>query len=128
MRIAILIFITLFFSNCNKPEKSEVSNDDVYGEYEIADPSKSKGRREPVVHVVEIVQMKFVPDVVSIHQGDTVVWVNNDMVIHDVTEQYDKKWTSSPIHLKESWQMVVTQSADYYCSLHLVMKGKIVVN
>ena len=79
-------------------------------------------------HTVEIKQMKFDPAELIVQKGDTVVWINNDMVIHDVTEQYAKEWTSSPIPLKKSWQMVVTQSSDYYCSLHVVMKGKIVVN
>lgn len=128
MRVAILVCLTLFLSNCNISEKSEVSNGDGYGEYEISDPSKSHEGSGPVVHIVEIVQMKFVPDVLNVHKGDTVVWVNNDMVMHDVTEQHDKRWTSAPISSRKTWRMVVTQSEDYYCSLHVVMKGKIVVN
>lgn len=78
-------------------------------------------------HTVEIKQMKFEPAELTVQKGDTVVWLNNDMVVHDVTEQYGKEWTSSPIPLNESWQMIVTQSWDYYCSLHVVMKGKLVV-
>ena len=26
-----------------------------------------------------------------------------------------------------SWSMVVTEGADYYCSIHVVMKGKLTV-
>ena len=39
----------------------------------------------------------------------------------------DKKWTSSEILQDGLWKMSVTQSSDYYCSIHPVMKGKIVM-
>lgn len=78
-------------------------------------------------HTVEIKQMKFNPAELQISKGDTVVWVNKDIVAHDVTEESAKKWTSSIIPSNTSWQMVVTQSSDYYCSIHVVMKGKLIV-
>jgi len=78
-------------------------------------------------HTVEIKQMRFDPPELQISKGDTVVWVNNDIVAHDVTEESARRWTSSLIPSNASWQMVVTQSSDYYCSIHVVMKGKVVV-
>ena len=71
--------------------------------------------------------MKFQPAELEVQKGDTVVWVNRDIVAHDVTEQPDKAWTSSPLTTGQSWSMVAEQSADYYCSIHVVMKGKLVV-
>ena len=81
----------------------------------------------PKVHTVEIKQMKFQPAELIVQKGDTVVWINNDIVAHDVTEEPDKAWTSSVMPVGESWSLVATQSADYYCSIHVVMKGKLVV-
>jgi plastocyanin len=81
----------------------------------------------PKVHTVEIKQMKFQPAELIVQKGDTVVWINNDIVAHDVTEEPDKAWTSSVMPVGESWSLVVTQSADYYCSIHVVMKGKLVI-
>lgn len=81
----------------------------------------------PKVHTVEIKQMKFQPAELIVQKGDTVVWINNDIVAHDVTEEPVKAWTSSLMPVGESWSMVVTQSADYYCSIHVVMKGKLIV-
>jgi plastocyanin len=78
-------------------------------------------------HTVEIKQMKFNPAELQVSKGDTVVWVNKDIVAHDVTEESAKKWTSSIIPSNTFWQMVVTQSSDYYCSIHVVMKGKLIV-
>ena len=78
-------------------------------------------------HTVEIKQMKFNPAELQVTKGDTVVWINNDIVAHDVTDETAKRWTSSLIPSHASWQMVVTESSDYYCSIHVVMKGKLVV-
>ena len=81
----------------------------------------------PKVHTVEIKQMKFQPAELVVQKGDTVVWINNDIVAHDVTEETNKAWTSSLMPVGQSWSLVVTKNADYYCSIHVVMKGKLVV-
>lgn len=78
-------------------------------------------------HTVEIKAMKFQPAELVAENGDTVVWVNHDILAHDVTEQPSKAWSSSVMPAGASWSLVVTQSADYYCSIHVVMKGKIVM-
>ena len=76
---------------------------------------------------VEIKQMQFQPASLTVQKGDTVVWINNDIVAHDVTEEKGRLWTSGPLAPGASWSLVVTESADYYCSIHVVMKGKLVV-
>lgn len=82
----------------------------------------------PKLHVVEITQMKFVPDVLNVNKGDTIMWINKDMVDHDVTEQNLNSWTSSRMPSGASWKMVATKSDAYYCSLHVIMEGKIIVD
>jgi len=84
-------------------------------------------KHEPRVYTVEIKQMKFQPSELIVQKGDTVVWINKDIVAHDVTEELSKAWTSSMMPVGKSWSLVVTQSADYYCSIHVVMKGKLLV-
>jgi plastocyanin len=81
----------------------------------------------PVKHIVEIKAMKFEPAELILNRGDTVVWVNRDIVAHDVTEEPGKAWTSSIMPAGASWSLVVAKSADYYCSIHVVMKGKLLV-
>ncbi len=39
------------------------------------------------VYTVEIRNMKFVPDSITVNKGDEVVFVNRDMVTHCVTEE-----------------------------------------
>lgn len=80
------------------------------------------------LYTVEIKDMKFVPDILTVNVGDTVLWINRDIVDHDVTEETSKAWSSSVIPSGESWKMVLLDSVSYYCSLHPIMKGKIEVN
>ena len=79
------------------------------------------------VYNVEIKQMQFQPPELTLQKGDTVLWTNRDIVTHDVTEEKSKLWTSGPLAPGESWSLVVSESADYYCSIHVVMKGKLIV-
>ncbi len=79
----------------------------------------------PELHVIEIKDMKFQPESLSVKRGDTVMWINHDMVTHCVTEQKTKAWTSSNIVANSSWTMVIKNDADYFCAIHQVMKGKI---
>lgn len=81
----------------------------------------------PHYHTVEIKQMKFIPQELTVARGDTVVWVNNGITAHDVTAQPQPTWTSSSMPVGGSWKMIIDESSDYYCSIHVVMKGKLVV-
>jgi len=84
---------------------------------------------EPGDHrfIVEINKMKFIPDQLAVHKGDTVVWVNNDLTNHCIT-QNSKGWTSSIIEPGKFWKKVITKNEDYFCAIHVVMKGKVLAN
>lgn len=121
-------FLALVLWGCGRTEKQDAGNDDPYGAYAIPGPVSPDSGDEPKVHVVNIVQMKFVPEVLNVHKGDTVVFVNKDLVDHDVTELDRSLWTSSKMPGGTSWKMAATSSQTYYCSLHVVMRGKIIVD
>ncbi len=74
---------------------------------------------------VDIKQMQFQPAELTVQKGDTVTWTNHDIVAHDVTEEKSKRWTSGPLAQGESWSLIVKESVDYYCSIHVVMKGRL---
>ncbi len=80
----------------------------------------------PQVYTITIQDMKFQPAELNVKRGDTVVWVNNDLVTHDVTEETNKLWSSGPLPAGKSWKMAVGQNAEYFCSIHVVMKGKLI--
>lgn len=79
----------------------------------------------PKAITVEISQMKFSPAELQVRKGDTVTFINRDMVTHDVTEASGKLWKSPPLAPGNSWRMVVTQNTAYFCSFHPVMQGSI---
>ena len=106
-----LLCFMFLFNSCSTPEERAE---------EIPGPVNR-------VYHVEIKQMQFLPAELTLQKGDTVVWTNNDIVIHDVTEEKSKLWTSGPLTTGQSWSFVVTGTADYYCSIHVVMKGKLLV-
>lgn len=76
--------------------------------------------------VVVIEQMKFVPDTLTVKKGDTITFINKDLVPHDVTE-IAKGWKSGTLNPDSSWRFVPQKDADYFCSIHVVMKGRIKV-
>ena len=71
--------------------------------------------------------MQFNPAELTLQKGDTVVFINNDLVVHDITQEPDKTWTSSNLSPGQSYKMAVGVSTDYYCSIHPTMKGKLIV-
>ncbi len=87
---------------------------------------ESQNSYQPQTHIVEIRDMKFQPAELNVHKGDTVIWINKDIVAHDVTEQ-DKVWASPALASDSSWTKIIMQSDAYYCSIHVVMKGKLTV-
>ena len=93
----------------------------------IAACSLETEKRIPRIHHVQIKNMKFEPAQVTVSKGDSIVWTNLDIVNHDVTEEKTKAWTSGPITMGKVWKVEAAESADYFCSIHVVMKGKIIV-
>jgi plastocyanin len=79
------------------------------------------------VHTVEIRAMKFQPSALTVKKGDTVLFINRDFVVHDVTEAESKRWNSMPLETDKSYRLVVNRSEGYYCSFHPVMKGSIII-
>jgi len=84
-------------------------------------------RAVPVVHTIVISAMQFNPAELTLQKGDTIVFVNNDLVVHDITQEPDKTWSSSNLSPGQSYRMAVRESSNYFCSIHPAMKGKLVV-
>ena len=111
-QVAVIIFISLFafLYGCHSPEDRAINVE-----------------TEPQVYNVEISGMKFNPQELLVNSGDVVIFTNKDLVVHDVTEDPERSWTSKPIPVDSSWKKVFTTREDYQCTIHPVMKGKITV-
>jgi plastocyanin len=100
------------FSSCSTPEERSM-------QIQQATVTKS--------HTILIQQMKFSPAELTVQEGDSITWINRDMVTHNVTEELNKEWASGDLPVGKKWSMVATKTADYFCTLHPVMKGRLVV-
>jgi len=80
-------------------------------------------------HLVEIRKFKFVPDTLSVKSGDTITWVNHDIVPHTATAS-DKSWDTGKIKKGERGQVTVGDGfADaYFCRFHPNMKASLKVD
>ena len=88
----------------------------------------SRASRGSALHRVVIRGLKFDPDSVSIAVGDTVEWLNRDIVPHTATAK-SSHWNSQIISPNEVWRTVLTipGSEPYSCQVHPTMKAKIEV-
>jgi plastocyanin len=75
---------------------------------------------------VRIADMKFEPDALTVHPGDTVIWRNEDMVAHTVV---GGPLHSSSIADGQTYQWTAGEPADipYVCTLHPMMKASVTV-
>lgn len=78
----------------------------------------------PQRHVVEIRDFSFHPKHTVASLGDTIVWINRDVVPHTATAN-DRTWSSGELQEGESWEMLVGVSGvqDYSCEFHPDMEG-----
>ncbi|MDX1411318.1 MAG: cupredoxin family copper-binding protein [Nitrospirales bacterium] len=81
----------------------------------------------PRQHIVEIQAFRFQPQRVVVKPGDTIVWVNRDIVPHTVTAN-GGTWKSHPLGEGQSWQVVVEANgvSSYFCEFHPHMTGVLV--
>jgi plastocyanin len=79
-------------------------------------------------HMVIMEGMVFQPDAITVTAGDTIVWVNKDMVPHSATSE-TAGFDSKVIQANGSWRTRVerTGNFDYVCSFHPMMTAKLQV-
>jgi plastocyanin len=83
---------------------------------------------KPVTHRVRIDATRYQPATLAVHAGDTIVWVNQDLIPHTVTAKgggFDSKAMAAGV----SWRYTVKANgtADYGCLFHPTMTGRIAV-
>lgn len=88
---------------------------------------KKSLERQPEVHEVEIKKFRFEPWTLTIHSGDSVRWVNRDIVPHRVADSDRKKWESHDMGPEGSFSQAIRVSTPYVCLLHPGMKATIVI-
>jgi plastocyanin len=82
--------------------------------------------RVPRSHVIEIRGMAFQPAKLTATRGDTVVWINRDIVPHTATAP---GWDTGTLSQAESGRVVLRDAGTvhYVCQLHPTMRGTLIV-
>ena len=83
----------------------------------------------PQRHVVEIRGMAFHPEALEVRRGDTILWINRDIVPHTATSTRSGEWDTGPLLQDETGQHVARHAGEdpYFCRLHPVMLGRLIV-
>jgi len=78
----------------------------------------------PRVHTVLIEGMRFQPEGLTVAAGDTVVWINRDMVPHTATSA-SGRFDSNEIAPGKTWTYSVRAAGEfaYVCTYHPLMKA-----
>jgi plastocyanin len=81
-------------------------------------------RAKPNTHTVTIEGMRFQPESLTVAPGDSVVWVNKDLVPHTATSEAGG-FDSQIIQADKSWNFTARKKGDfaYICTLHPTMKA-----
>ena len=79
-------------------------------------------RPKPTTHTVTMENMRFQPESVTVASGDTIVWVNKDLVPHTATSKAGG-FDSQIIQAGKSWRFTVRKKGDfaYVCTFHPTM-------
>ena len=130
MKLSLLFLVILLYNSCTgkedkTPAAQEITVELTPDEILLQQAISSSG---PGVVKVEIKGMVFEPKDISVNKGDTVLWMNKDIFVHDVTEIHSKKWTSQKLEPGTAWAMIINEPAEYFCSIHVIMKGSIKLN
>ncbi|WP_028745744.1 cupredoxin family copper-binding protein [Rhizobium mesoamericanum] len=73
---------------------------------------------------VTIEKMMFSPAEISARPGDTIEWINKDILAHTATAKGDWEVVIPP-GKSGSLVLEATTSVDYFCRFHPNMKGRI---
>ena len=81
-------------------------------------------RAKPRTHTVTIEGMRFQPETLTIARGDSVAWVNKDVVPHTATSKAGS-FDSQIIQADKSWKVTARKRGDfaYICTFHPTMKA-----
>ena len=84
--------------------------------------------RKPKTHTVVMEAMVFRPAVLTVSSGDTIVWVNKDIVEHTATSAA-AGFDSKMIRPGQSWKHTIRSKGNFavLCSYHPAMTGTLQV-
>ena len=108
----------------NSPDAAFAAGEAAARAHASAQPQAASGANE-----VTIDNFAFNPKIVSVKAGSKLMWRNRDDVPHKI-QSADNRFTGSPLlDTKAVYSVAFPDSGEfpYFCSLHPVMQGKVIV-
>ncbi|MEE9319391.1 MAG: hypothetical protein V3U76_03000 [Granulosicoccus sp.] len=78
-------------------------------------------------HHVEISGFAFVPAHLQVSAGDSVTWINKDIVPHTIQPAGGLEPLSSELFTGDTFTLIVREPMRYVCGLHLSMQGQLAI-
>jgi 3',5'-cyclic-AMP phosphodiesterase len=113
----------------NSPEPAFAAGEAMARQHAAANGVASVATAGAAANEVSIDNFAFNPKIVTVKAGSKLTWRNRDDVPHKI-QSADGRFTASPLlDTKAAYTTTFTQSGEYpyFCSLHPVMQGKVVV-
>ena len=90
---------------------------------------KAASAPKPATHTVTIDAARYQPAALTITAGDSVVWVNKDLIPHTATSKTAGVFDSTVIAAGESWTYTPAKkgTSAYVCTFHPTMTGTLTV-
>lgn len=119
--ISVLV-LALLFGCTSTSTKINVSDSDV----NLDINNLNTAQIGSVTHSINIMNLSFTPFIITINQGDTITWTNNDTMPHTVT---GGELNSAVLQKNETFSYTFNTKGtiDYICTIHPSMKGKVIV-
>ena len=79
-------------------------------------------RAKPKTHTVTMENMRFQPETLTVARGDTIVWINKDLVPHTATSKTGG-FDSQLVQAEKSWRFTARKKGEfaYICTFHPTM-------
>lgn len=131
------LIVVLSLSSCS-PHHQATTNQPMVGEHQPTTQTQASTRQaqaqpsgspQAATAKVKIQNFKFEPANVTIVEGQTVQFINQDEEPHTATST-DGLFDSKALDTNESWNYTATKPGTfpYICSIHPFMKGTLTVN
>lgn len=94
--------------------------------FATSNTSQASKTSTTVEHEIVITGFKFEPDLLKIKAGDTITWLNKDIVPHTATAT-DESWDTGIIEQDQRKSVTFTKesTSSYFCFYHPSMEAKL---
>lgn len=84
----------------------------------------------PQTYNIDIAGFAFAPSTLNIKVGDVVIWTNSDSVIHKIASDSGTELQSSSLSNGQTYTHTFNTAGTYtyHCSIHIAMKGTVIVS